>query len=35
MLTNSGSLKNQFYYQVKALPVIRVISTIVQALDLH
>jgi hypothetical protein len=35
MLTNSGSLKIQFYYQVKSLPVAIVISTLVQALDLH
>jgi hypothetical protein len=35
MLTNSGSLKIQFYYQVKSLPVTRVLSTLVHALDLH
>jgi hypothetical protein len=35
MLTNSGSLKIQFYYQVKSLPAARVLSTLVQALDLH
>jgi hypothetical protein len=35
MLTNSESLKIQFYYQVKSLPVTRVLSTLVQALDLH
>jgi hypothetical protein len=35
MLTNSGSLKIQFYYQVKSLPATRVLSTLVHALDLH
>jgi hypothetical protein len=35
MLTNSGSLKIQFYYQVKSLPTARVLSTLIQALDLH
>jgi hypothetical protein len=35
MLTNSGSLKIQFYHQVKPLLVARVLSTLVQALDLH
>jgi hypothetical protein len=35
MLTNSGSLKIQIYYQVKSLPVSRVLSIIVQALHLH
>jgi hypothetical protein len=35
MLTNNGSLKIQFYYQVKSLPVTRDLSTLVQALDLH
>ena len=35
MLTNSGSLKIQFYYQVKSLPVSRVLSTLIQALSLH
>jgi hypothetical protein len=35
MLTNSGSLKIQFYYQVKSLLVARVLSTLVQALGLH
>jgi hypothetical protein len=34
-LTNSGSLKIQFYYQVKSLPVSRVLSILVQALSLH
>jgi hypothetical protein len=34
MLSNSGSLKIQFYLQVKSLPVPRVISTLVQALGL-
>ena len=34
MLTNSGSLKIQFYYQVKSLPTSRVLSTLVQALGL-
>jgi hypothetical protein len=35
MLTNSGSLGIQFYYQVKLLPAFRVLSFLVQALDLH
>ena len=35
MLTNSGSLKIQFYYQVESLPATRVLSTLVQALGLH
>jgi hypothetical protein len=35
MLTISGSLKIQFYYQAELLPVTRVLSTLVQALDLH
>jgi hypothetical protein len=35
MLTNSGSLKIQFYYQVKSLPAARVLSTLVQALGLY
>ena len=35
MLTNSRSLKIQFYYQVKSLPAARVLSTLVQALGLH
>jgi hypothetical protein len=35
MLTNSGSLKIQFYFQIKSLLVARVISTLVQALGLH
>jgi hypothetical protein len=35
MLTNSGSLKIQFYCQIKSLPVARVLSTLVQALGLH
>jgi hypothetical protein len=35
MLTNSGSLKIQFYYQVKSLPISRVLSILVQALGLH
>jgi hypothetical protein len=35
MLTNIGSLKIQFYYQVKSLLVSRVLSILVQALDLH
>jgi hypothetical protein len=35
MLTNSGSLKIQFYCQVKSLPESRVLSTLVQALGLH
>jgi hypothetical protein len=34
-LTNSGSLKIQFYYQVKSLPVSRVLSILVPALSLH
>jgi hypothetical protein len=34
MLTNSGSLKIQFYYHVKSLPVSRVLSILVQALSL-
>jgi hypothetical protein len=34
-LTNSGSLKIQFYYQVKSLLVSRVLSILVQALCLH
>jgi hypothetical protein len=34
MLTNSGSLKIQFYYQVKSLPATRVLSILVQALGL-
>jgi hypothetical protein len=34
MLTNSGSLKIQFYYQVKSLPSSRVLSILVQALGL-
>jgi hypothetical protein len=34
-LTNSGSLKIQFYYQVKSLPVSRVLSILVQALSLY
>jgi hypothetical protein len=34
MLTNSGSLKIQFYYQVKSLPASRVLSILVQALGL-
>jgi hypothetical protein len=34
-LTNNGSLKIQFYYQVKSLPVSRVLSILVQALSLH
>jgi hypothetical protein len=32
MLTNSGSLKIQFYYQVKSLPASRVLSILIQAL---
>jgi hypothetical protein len=32
---NSGSLKIQFYCQIKSLPVARVLSTLVQALGLH
>jgi hypothetical protein len=35
MLTNNGSLKIQFLYQVKLLPVARVLSTPIQALGLH
>jgi hypothetical protein len=35
MLTNSGSLKIQFYYHVKSLPASRVLSILVQALALH
>jgi hypothetical protein len=35
MLTNSKSLKIQFYYQVKSLPVSRVLSILVQALSIH
>jgi hypothetical protein len=35
MLTNSGSLKFQFYYQVKLLHASRVLSILVQALGLH
>jgi hypothetical protein len=35
LLTNSGSLKIQFYYQVTSLPESRVLSTLVQALGLH
>jgi hypothetical protein len=35
ILTNSGSLKIQFYYQVKSLPASRVLSILVQALGLH
>jgi hypothetical protein len=34
MLTNSGSLKIQFYYQVKSLPASRVLSILAQALGL-
>jgi hypothetical protein len=34
-LTYSGSLKIQFYCQVKSLPKSRVLSTLVQALGLH
>jgi hypothetical protein len=34
-LKNSGSLKIQFYYQVKSLPVSRVLSILVRALSLH
>jgi hypothetical protein len=34
ILTNSGSLKIQFYYQVKSLPVSRVLSILVQTLSL-
>jgi hypothetical protein len=32
MLTNSGSLKIQFYYQVKSLPAYRVLSILVKHL---
>jgi hypothetical protein len=35
MLTKSGSLKIQLYYQVKSLPVPRVLSTLVRALGLY
>ena len=35
MLTNCGSLKIQFYYQVKSLPASRVLSFLIQALDIH
>jgi hypothetical protein len=35
MLTNSGSLKIQFYYQVKSLLASGVLSTLDQALGLH
>jgi hypothetical protein len=35
ILTNTRSLKIQFYYQVKSLPASRVLSTLVQALGLH
>jgi hypothetical protein len=35
MLTNSGSLKIQFYYHFKSLLESRVLSTLVQALGLH
>jgi hypothetical protein len=35
MLTNNGSLKIHFYYQVKSLPTSRVLSILVQALGLH
>jgi hypothetical protein len=35
MLTNSGSLKIQFYYHVKSLPVSRVLYILVQALSLY
>jgi hypothetical protein len=34
MLTNSGSLKIQFYFQVKSLPASRVLSVLVQTLGL-
>jgi hypothetical protein len=34
-LTNSGSLQILFYYQVKSLPVSRVLSILVQALSLY
>jgi hypothetical protein len=32
MLTNSGSLKIQFYYQIKSLPASRVLSILVKHL---
>jgi hypothetical protein len=35
MLTNIGSLKIQFYYEVKSLPASGVLSILVQALGLH
>jgi hypothetical protein len=35
MLTNSGSLKIQFYYQVKSLPASRVLYVLGQALGLY
>jgi hypothetical protein len=35
MLTNSRSLKFQFYYQVKSLPASRVFSILVQSLGLY
>jgi hypothetical protein len=35
MHTNSGSLKIQFYYQVKSFPASIVLSTLVQTLGLH
>jgi hypothetical protein len=35
MLTNSGSLKIQYYYQVESLPATRVLSILVQALGLY
>ena len=35
MLTNSGSLKIQFYHQVKSLPASGVLSILDQALGLH
>jgi hypothetical protein len=35
ILTNSGSLKIQFYCQVKSLPAAIVLSTLVQELGLH
>jgi hypothetical protein len=34
MLTNIGSLKTQFYYQVKSLPASRVLSILVQSIGL-
>jgi hypothetical protein len=34
ILTNSGYLKIQFYYQVKSLPVSRVLSILVQTFSL-